>query len=95
MHAINVMLITFVPIRFSIFGKSSTVSGLLNSTAYVGCAISTYGIGYLAEKTGWFFTVLAWAVICVLALLFSLLSVKPWKKFGAWADAKEKNPEKD
>lgn len=81
MHAINVMIITFVPVHFSCFRKTSTISGLLNSTAYVGCAVSTYGIGYFAERIGWSDTILIWVGLCALGLILSLCVISVWKRF--------------
>ncbi len=37
MFAVNVMLITLVPLRFSKTGRVSTIGGLLNAVAYIGC----------------------------------------------------------
>ncbi len=76
MLAVNTMLINLVPLYFGKIGKSSTVSGFLNSTAYLGAALSTFTIGLLVEYTGWGFTITTWAAITAAALLFCIFSRK-------------------
>lgn len=43
MFAVNVMMITFIPLHFSRYGRTSSMSGFLNSVAYIGCGISNFG----------------------------------------------------
>ena len=76
MLAVNTMLINLVPLYFGKIGKSSTVSGFLNSTAYLGAALSTFTIGLLVEYTGWGFTITTWAAITAAASLFCIFSRK-------------------
>ncbi|MEG2583330.1 MAG: MFS transporter [Oscillospiraceae bacterium] len=82
MFAINALLITLVPVKFAKYGKASTVSGILNSIAYIGCAISNFGFGFFAENYGWVFTILTWVVLAVLAIVFCVVSLPKWKKFS-------------
>lgn len=81
MLAFNHMTITLVPVRFAAYNKASTITGLFNSIIYGGCAVSNYGFGYLSEKLGWQKTLLFWILLAVLALVFCLLSLKPWQRF--------------
>lgn len=39
MYGVNFLLISQAPVRFSRFGKVSTISGILNAATYVGCGI--------------------------------------------------------
>ena len=67
-HAFNYMLITLVPVKFALFGKTATVTGIMNSSAYAGCAASTYGFGLIAEKLGWQMIVYIW--LCLSFITF-------------------------
>lgn len=73
MLAINTMMVNLVPLHFSKIGRSSTVSGFLNCSAYLGSAISTFTIGLLVERKGWSVTILSWAVLTGIALLVCFL----------------------
>ncbi len=81
MFAVNYIYITLVPQRFVSFGIVSAISGILNSAAYVGSAISSYGFGLLSERFGWGFTVISWIVLGLSAIVLLLLSVKKWNRF--------------
>ena len=83
MLAINTMLVSLVPVRFGRFGKTATMSGIFNSMAYIGCAISNYLIGYLSELFGWNTTIIVWVVCCVLAAAGCMCASARWKRFSA------------
>ena len=82
MYAVNMMIITFVPVRFGKYGRTSSISGILNATAYLGGAISTYGIGFVAEYFGWELTILLWVLLCTGAVLLCAFAVRRWTRFG-------------
>ena len=42
MYALNYLIISLVPVRFSKFGFTSGIRGILNSGAHIGCALSSY-----------------------------------------------------
>ena len=71
------MLIAVLPSHFGVIGKASLISGLLNSSVYVGGAISTYGIGTLSVIIGWEERS-AWFFLAVLAMGLCFAVVKPW-----------------
>ena len=73
MMAVNTVFVNLLPLRFEKAGRVSTVSGFLNSMAYLGCAISTFTIGVLVQHTGWKNTILSWLGITFLALILCLL----------------------
>ena len=79
MMAVNVLFVNLIPLHFEKQGRVSTVSGFLNSVAYMGSAISTFTIGVIVEHCGWNVTILTWIGITVLALLIVIL--KKNKKF--------------
>lgn len=82
MMAVNTMLVSMVPIYFAPYGKSSTASGILNSSAYVGGAVSTYGIGVLSEIVGWDTTILVWTIIAIAGILVCIAGKTYWRKFA-------------
>ncbi len=80
MYGANLMLVSMVPPFFQRYGKISTVSGLLNACAYVGSAVSTYGIAVLSERAGWAATVFGWFVAAVAGTALCFLGAWIWKK---------------
>lgn len=77
MMAVNTMLISVLPARYGKIGKTSGVSGILNSCVYAGSSASTYGIGALSASAGWKITILIWVLgaafawgICMLCRLW-------------------------
>ncbi len=81
MHAFNYMIITCVPMRFAKYDRTATVTGIMNATAYVGCAVASFGFGMLSDKIGWTNTVICWLILVVLALLFTNIATKKWSGF--------------
>ena len=81
MYALNYLIISPVPVRFSKYSATSGISGILNSAAHIGGAVSSYGFGAAAEGFGWNFVVIIWIVSAFLTFAFSLLSNMKWKKF--------------
>lgn len=81
MYALNYLIISLVPVRFSRLGFTSSVSGILNSGAHIGCALSSYGFGAIAEKTGWSAVIIVWIISSLLITVFSFASNKRWKWF--------------
>ncbi len=81
MHTFNYMIITLVPMQFAKYGKTATVTGVMNATAYIGCAAATYGFGIISDNIGWNGTVVVWIVIDLIALVFTALAIKKWNRF--------------
>lgn len=82
MFAINVMLITMVPLQFSRYGRASTVGGILNAMAYVGCGFLNLCAGMVLEKSNSSWNVLftMWLILAVCALVITCICLIPWKK---------------
>ena len=79
---INLMLISYVPKRFSAYGKISTITGLLDAFAYAGSALSMYGITSVVKSGGgWKAATLIWLSVSALGTVFVLIATKPWKRF--------------
>ncbi|MGN1194025.1 MAG: MFS transporter, partial [Acutalibacteraceae bacterium] len=66
MYSLNYLIISRVPVRFSDCSHTSSVTGILNSAAYVGCALSSYGFGAVSQKAGWNAVIIIWIVSAVL-----------------------------
>lgn len=80
MYGANLMLVSMVPPFFQKYGKISTVSGLLNSCAYVGSAVSTYGIALLSEQAGWSATVFVWFLTALGGTALCFAGAHVWKR---------------
>lgn len=83
MFGVNLLYIGMLPAFFKKYGNVSTASGVLNSTTYIGSAISSYGIAVISKDFGWNTTLLVWLAIAVLGTAMSFLITKPWAKFAA------------
>jgi len=80
---VNLMLIGIAPPIFARNGNVSTFSGILNCTAYVGSAISSWVIPLATENAGWTATLFLWLCIAGAGILVSALCILPWKKMTA------------
>ena len=73
MMAVNTLFVNMLALRFENVGRVSTVSGFLNSMAYLGTAISTFTIGVMVEKLGWNLTIGSWVAVTFVALLLCIV----------------------
>ncbi len=81
LNIFNHMTISLVPVAFSKYGKTGTVSGIMNASAYLGCAFASYGFGIIADLKGWIGIIVIWLLLDALAIISSLLTVRKWSKF--------------
>lgn len=81
MYALNYLIISLVPVRFSNYSCTSSVSGILNSFAHIGCAVSSYGFGAVSEKSGWNAVIIIWIISACLTAVSSFASNKKWTQF--------------
>lgn len=81
MYALNYLIISLVPVRFSKCSCTSGVSGVLNSAAHIGCAVSSYGFGAVSQKAGWNAVVIIWIAAAFITALSAFLSNKKWSRF--------------
>ena len=79
-HGVNMMYTTLVVPNFARYGKTSLVTGLINSGSYVGSAVSTYGVALVSERFGWNGTMVALLVVSVLGVACAFISVHHLKK---------------
>lgn len=79
---INLMLISYVPKRFSAYGNISTITGLLDAFAYAGSALSMFGITSVVKGGGgWRAATLTWLLVSAAGTLCVLVAMRPWKRF--------------
>ncbi len=82
MFAVNVMLITIVPLWFYKSGRVSTIGGLLNALAYVGCgALNLFAGSILDSGAGWNSLFFLWIALAVAAVLLSAACTPLWKRY--------------
>ncbi|MBE6802973.1 MAG: MFS transporter [Ruminococcaceae bacterium] len=81
MHGVNLILVCMIPAKFSKFGKVSFISGLINSSTYLGAAISTYGIAIFTDEFGWTKTIILWSVVAYVGALVCILLGRKWSEF--------------
>ena len=82
MMAVNTMLVSVLPMYFAGIGRSSSASGILNSSAYLGSALSTYGIGAAASALGWDVTITGWCICGALGAAACLAGLPNWLGFS-------------
>jgi len=80
MNGINLLFISILPTYFKKCGNISTVSGVLNSTTYVGSALSTYGIAFVSMRFGWSASTLVWLILGAVSTTLCLINVPGWRK---------------
>ena len=81
-HGTNLMLIVMIPPVFKKRGNVSLMSGVLNSSTYIGSSISIYGIAYISEKAGWSSALLMWVLLAALGTVLCIVSIRPWAKYS-------------
>lgn len=86
MYGVNTLTIGLLPLYFTKQGRAATVTGIMNSFAYMGCAASTYGISFISEKYGWNITLMSWLGMTVVGALICVLSGKRWGKYKREAE---------
>lgn len=77
----NIMIINLMPVHFGAIGRSSSITGVLNCSAYIGSALSSYGIGIVADHFGWSAAVLVWLAFSIFALVTALLGSRRWGRY--------------
>lgn len=79
-HGVNMMYTSLVVPNFACYGRTSFVTGLINSCAYIGSAISTYGVALVSKYFGWGGTMVSLLLVSVSGILFALVSIPYLKK---------------
>lgn len=82
MFAINVMIITMVPLRFSSYGCVSTVGGILNAVAYIGCGALNMAAGSILQNGSSRSSLFAmWLILALTAVIATGAACVPWNRF--------------
>lgn len=79
-HAINFMYTSIAVSKFERFGKTSFVTGAINSSVYIGSALSTYGIAAITDRFDWGGTMITWFAASLIGLILCIISIKPFSK---------------
>lgn len=81
MFGVNTAIISFVPMLFGKKGCASAVTGVLNSAAYLGSALSMGIFGDVAEDLGWQAVMLLWLIIAVAGIVLFFTQAKKWHNY--------------
>jgi len=79
-HGINLMYTSMAVPHFARFGKTSFITGAINSAVYVGSAISMYGVALITERFGWDGTMLAWLIVALVGFALCLPAARLFVK---------------
>jgi OPA family glycerol-3-phosphate transporter-like MFS transporter len=70
MSAVNGVITSMIPLYMrEKLGDSGMIAGVLNGFCYVGSTISSYGLGSIAESSGWASVFVLFILLCVFAVL--------------------------
>ena len=86
MYGVGMILICMIPPYFKKHGNVSTVSGVLNASAYIGSAIATYSFVRLSEIIGWDETLSVWFIVTVLGAILCIVCAPLFKKISTTND---------
>lgn len=80
-HGANFLIIGLVPKKFDKYGNVATISGVINSFVYVGSSLSIWGIALIAEKAGWFATIVTWGVLALIGTVICFAVSRKFQSF--------------
>ena len=81
MMGVNTLLASMMPSYYVRYGITATVTGTLNASAYLGCAVSSYGNGAIVEHFGWNTIMYFWCVSALIGVIVCAIGAGTWKKF--------------
>ena len=81
MMGVNTVLASMMPSYYVRYGVTATVTGVLNASAYLGSAVSSYGNGAIVEHFGWNTIMYCWCVCAVVGVVACLIAARTWGKF--------------
>lgn len=79
----NILLINLIPMRFGVIGRASTMTGVLNCSAYAGSALSSFGVGAAVGRFGWGAAIGIWLAFAALACAAAAIGRRRWSAYGA------------
>ncbi len=78
--ALNNLVTALFPLLMRSRGNSGMFAGILNGFCYLGSALSSYGLGYIADIAGWlgvFWTLLGFmTVVCIVCAIYLITKKK-------------------
>lgn len=77
----SILLINLVPMRFGIWGRAGTMTGILNCCAYGGSAVSSFGVGAVAQRAGWGAAILFWLGFAAVACAACVGNAARWQRY--------------
>lgn len=83
MLGVNTMILTFIPFRFSIIGRSSGVTGFLNFCSYIAASLSGITVGFISSNFGWSAAVTSFALCAAAGTAACAAGIRDWKKSSA------------
>lgn len=78
---INNMLVSVIPLNLRIYGRSGTMTGIINTFCYVGSGASPFVLGMIADGKGWNAAVVAMAALAAVGIITSLIGSILWRRF--------------
>ena len=83
MFGVNAIMVSILPMYFGNIGLASTVTGILNSATYIGCAISMGLFGMMIDSYSWFITIVVWSLLAICGGVICLTLIKKWNSYKA------------
>ena len=80
-NASSIVSTAYLPVCFSSFGRTGTVSGIINAMASLGIVMANFVSPRLADMFGWVEVVYAWIIFAFVAALIFFVAFFPWKRF--------------
>lgn len=72
---------SFAAARFTVYGRSGTISGILNAIAAVGNVVASYVFPRLAESMPWNIVTTIWTGSIIAAVVIALCMIRLWTLF--------------
>lgn len=73
MHSVNNVITAIAPLELRNKVEPGKIAGLLNGFCYLGSTISSYGLGLIADISGWSGVFILILVLCIVCTLFGVL----------------------
>lgn len=77
MYGVNPLETVVLPMDYASFGRVGLAAGMIDSSVYLGAAITSVLGGYLKDALGLEAVFFSWAVAAVLGAVAALLSIRP------------------
>ncbi len=68
MYGVNTLLLGVVPIQFERYGRSASISGLLNFLAYMASGFASSFTGWLVDGAGWNGVLVSWVMLAAFGM---------------------------